>query len=323
MPEELLPFDPMYRLFRPMIAACGIAAAVSPHVTAGDSVLASRLFELTQTFDSALRTKKSQTDLDLLCRQYLDRLGKIRDATPPPSSFITTTIGREIERVEDVKKGYLLDAPRFARIRLSPNWQDCITHKEAAQDFRTVLGVTPGTVDPEKRPELEADFQKAANILPGQPFLVPLEKFVASFSEVDGFKVVKARILVGMPGMPAKSFYYHSFDGDFSSHAGPFGTFNRMYVVTDEWDQVVAVQFTSESPKGVESIRTTGIGIFNFVQFRRKGSSSAWVKFKTDLQSGTTRIATLMGDGSGLKEVNVLYLPSPVRSLIEHALGGG
>lgn len=312
----------MLRFLRPFAAMMVVFSAVSSGARAGDPVLASRLFELTQTFDNALRSRKSQSDVDLLCRQYGERLGKMRDASPPPSPFITATLDREIRRVDEVRKGYLMDASRFARLRLDPNWRDCITYKEAAQDFRTVLGMGPTTVDAEKRPELEADFYKSTQILPGQPFLVPLEKFLGAFSSVNGFKVVKARVLVGMPGIPAKSFFYHSFDGDFSSHAGPFGVFKRMYVVTDDWDQVVAVQFTSESPKGVESIKEGGIGIFNFVQFRRKGSSSAWVRFKTDLNSGTTRIATLMGDGSGLKEVNILYLPSPVRSLIEHALGG-
>lgn len=312
----------MPRFPGPLTATLAVMAAMLSPLRAGDPVLASRLFELTQTFDNALRTRKSQADVDLLCQQYVERLGKMRDASPPPSEFITATLAREIRRVDEVKKGYLMDASRFARLRLDSNWRDCITYKEAAQDFRTVLGISAGSVDPEKRPELEADFNKPAEILPGQPFLVPLEKFLTSFSSVDGFKVVKARVLVGMPGMPAKSFYYHAFDGDFSSHAGPFGVFKRMYVVTDEWDQVVAVQFTSESPKGVESIKEGGIGIFNFVQFRRKGSSSAWVRYKTDFKSGNTRIATLMGDGSGLKEVNILYLPSPVRSLIEHALGG-
>ncbi len=312
----------MHRFHFPCLAAICLSAVLPSSLHAGDPVLASRFFEITQTFDNALRSKKSQAELDLLCRQYRERLGKMESAAPL-SPFMTAAFTREVRRVDEVNAEYLKDASRFARIRLVANWQDSITHKEAAQDFRTVLGVSPGSVDPEKRPELEADFYKTSHILPGQPFLVPLEKFMTSFSSVDGFKNVKARILVGMPGMPAKSFYYHSFDGDFSSHAGPFGVFKRMYVVTDEWDQVVAVQFTSESPKGVEQIKAGGIGIFNFVQFRRKGSSTAWVRFKTDLQSGTTRIATLMGDGSGLKEVNVLYLPAPVRSLIEHALGGG
>jgi hypothetical protein len=87
----------------------------------------------------------------------------------------------------------------------------------------------------------------------------------------------------------------------------------------DAWDQLVAVQFKSEVPRGAQSIKYGGSGRCNFVQFRRKGSSSARVRHEAGNSGTASELHTLLGDSSGLKEFNVLFWPLPTRQLIERA----
>jgi hypothetical protein len=97
--------------------------------------------------------------------------------------------------------------------------------------------------------------------------------------------------------------------------------FKRMFVVTDGWDQVVAVQFTSEAPKNSRSYGNSGVAIFNYVQFRRKGSSTSQVSYSVDQGNGNgARIWTSLVDRSRTKEVNYLILPEPTLELIKYAL---
>lgn len=286
---------------------------------ADDPLLANRYFDATQLFDETLRKTKAQEDLETLCSNYEGHLSRMREILPDNKHYLHHIIVNETKRIESVKSDYLADPGKFARIRLDRNWTDCRDYKEATADFRRVLGVKV-MKNPGMRPELDPGFGQGSTIL-GKPFLCPLDDFIGGMKRVKGLKATKARVSVGMSGFPKRSFYYHSYDGNFTPYS-PFQRcgFNRMYVVTDNWDQVVAVQFTSESPKHSAYIDRSGVGVFNYVQFRRKGKTTAWVRYHSNPRKESFELHTLMGDDGGLKEINILILPPPTKRLLAYAL---
>jgi hypothetical protein len=257
-------------------------------------------------------------------------------------------------RTDSVKEEYLEFPREFARIQLDRNWLDCRDYKVATNDFRRVLGVNIKKHHG-PRPELDVDFGKGATIM-GFPYLCPLKEFMENFDDVQGLKTVLGRVSVGMPGFPHRSLFYHSYDGHFGNLASKLvrgskadqemialkfpkkgrynivikhkaltdflaeEDFNRMYVVTDEWDQVGAIQFTDETVKGVSIDDDGDLKIYNFVQFRRKGSGISEVTYRTVNTREGLVICTLLMVGDELKEVNVLLLPKPTLQLVKYAL---
>jgi len=176
-------------------------------------------------------------------------------------------------------------------------------------------------------PHAQADFGSGSTLLL-QPYLTVLSAFVDAVPQLKGLKPAKVRVPVGMPGFPKKSFYYHSYGGSFDFPVGMTGvTFNRLYVVTDPLDQVVALQYCCEAPPN-HSVRDMGIGIFNFVQFRRKGSTTVLVQYETKPQKdGSVLVITKLGveerrgsTSAMCKEINVLVLPKPTLQLIDYVL---
>src|SRR5947208_15315247 len=55
---------------------------------------------------------------------------------------------------------------------------------------------------------------------------------------------IASRVAVAAPGFPKNSLYYIGYDGAFEAH------FNRLYLVTDTANKVVALQLVDEHPKG-------------------------------------------------------------------------
>jgi hypothetical protein len=309
--------NPSTVLFASTVLSASLILIFNQTAEAEDAMMTSRYFDTAQKFDAALKEKKNPEDITKLADQYQAFLNKLSESLGDGSPYLSQTIQHEVQRLGSIRSDYLKTPQQFVRIRLDRDWTDCRQYKDATADFRKVLGVKPSAETPTARPDFKPDFGKGASLL-GKPFLCPIQQFLDQFAEVKGLKLNKARVSIGMSGFPKNSFYYHSYDGDFSSRVPHKGcTFNRMYIVTDGWDQVVAVQFTSEVPRGADYIKHTGIGIFNFVQFRRKGSSTAWVRYMT---VGEGEIHTLMGDSKGMKELNVLYLSLPTRQLIEYSL---
>jgi len=286
-----------------------------------DLMMTSTFFDASQLFDATLKAKKEPKDIEILTNQYRTYLQKLTGTITADSPFLSEAIQREIQRLDAVKAEYHTNQEKFARIRLAHNWPDCRQYKEAANDFRKVLGVNVEMETPSRRPDLEPNFGNGVMLF-GKPFLCPLASFVTAFAEVEGLRTTNSRTLIGMPGFPKNSFYYHSYDGDFTSQiTSGGGPFKRMYVVTDVWDQVVAVQFTSEAPQGYSGGSEHGIRTFNFVLFRQRGTPQSYVNYRVSShQNSSTILTTSFRDRNGLKEINVLYLPPPTRSLIAYSL---
>lgn len=296
------------------------ATIVTPISSEEDPLTIKNYWNTLQKFDTELRKRTTQEDVVRLCDQFSSHLQKTLKSVGSESEFLASATDRELNRVKQIKDQWINDPQKFARIQLDTEWVQAGEFKEATNDFRRVLGVKIDSPSVTERPELQSGFGDGAQLF-GKPWLCPIGEFLGAFSLGESIKPRNARVKVGMPGFPAHSLYYHSFDGSFNQEAGVSGgPFNRMYIVTDKWDRVFAVQFCSESPKSANRAKHSGISIFNFVQFRRKGSSNAHVDFQTDKAGESTKIITNLRDHGKIKEINVLYLPEPALKLVQFNL---
>ena len=286
-----------------------------------DQALTDRYLRQRNLFDSMLRSRTSQGQIQLLCEQYRGALEKIDEARSRRSPLLGKLIRHEINRTGSLEKGYRADPLRFARIALDSHWMLSESYKEAENDVRSLLGRTALQQSP-CQPQLLPTFGDGVRFFDDR-YLCPIQEFTKQFEGVKSFRGKRARVPVGMPGFPNKSIFYHAFDGDFFKWGVTGDRYNRMFILTDSWDQVVGVQFTCESPKQVIEGSDSGIGIYNLVQFRRKASPTYKVVASSNLDiDETLRITTMLTDAKGdAKEINVLYLPNPTVSLIQYCLG--
>lgn len=309
-----------------------------------------RFFRATQSFDDFLRQQKTQEGVSKLCTQYKASLeNQARLITD--SEELRDAIHAEILRVQALEKEYPSDPQRFARVRLDEKWMEANSYHAAASDFRNALQpiLKEATLKWPPLPQFKACASSGGQLF-GRRYLCSLDNFVKDFPGIKGIKAIQSRVLISRPGFPKNSFFYHAFDGDFGRHVqqwlgGGSQRFNKMYVITDSLDQVVGVQFTSESPKSNEGISygsyygSSNASIYNFVNFRRKGSTKANVMYGLGwavegkqgsgfaLDHGSSGgpynvlvSSSLVIDGRTAKEINVLILPTPTLRLVHHVL---
>ena len=127
---------------------------------------------------------------------------------------------------------------------------------------------------------------------------------------------------VNCPGFPKDSFFAHTVDGDFGDG------FEKLLLVTDSTDRIVAVQLVDEHPDGSlwlePQVFSDQWHVYNFIQFRSKGSAK-WKIGQRVAESGRVlRIDSelVANDEFGYfglgdsKERVQLYLPQPIVNLI-------
>src|SRR5213082_3765968 len=87
---------------------------------------------------------------------------------------------------------------------------------------------------------------------------------------------VPSRVPVAAPGFPKSSMYYLGYDGAFEGH------FNRLYLVTDTANKVVALQLVDEHPKGrwksAAALASATWSTYNFISARMRASDTARVR---------------------------------------------
>jgi hypothetical protein len=285
-----------------------------------DPNLNNEYFEKRGLFDALLRMKTKQDQVTLLCSQFAKAVGRMDAARENASPLLGKSMSYESQRLPRVSNGYLRSPVSFARVRLSRDWMRADSYEKAVQDFRSVFGQNLQELAFE-RPDLTPGFGEGVNFFQ-MPYLCQVDDFTRQFKGLKGFRSRNTRTSIGVPGFPKMSFYYYAYDGDFTAWGGPGGIFNRMLVITDSWDQVVGVQFTCEAPKEVINGDDAGIGVYNFVQFRRKGTPSYRVIHETaGTPGGGLKIVTMLKSGENKpKEINVLHLPQPTVMLLSYCL---
>lgn len=178
-------------------------------------------------------------------------------------------------------------------------------------------------------------------------YLMPVED-AKKLLKLDQRQAVKNKVLC--PGFPKDSLLYHAFDGIFEGH------FNKLILVTDRMDQVVAVELVAEVPKRDQvdaPYSPTDWHMYNFVLSRTKAARRLWIDHKCHFQEDgrwqeyrptftssqpkgevqVLRIDSLLmdpGKREGYRtsewkplEAARLYLPKPMMELILHCVNIG
>ena len=139
---------------------------------------------------------------------------------------------------------------------------------------------------------------------------------------------VPSRVLVATPGFPKNSLYYIGYDGAFE------GRFNRLYLVTDVANKVVAVQLVDEHPKGrwksAAALAAASWSTYNFINARMRASDTMRVQAVSKRQGNVIpietqlyqRVRTRVGrknvDRYEEQENAKLFIPIPFARIILH-----
>jgi hypothetical protein len=131
-----------------------------------------------------------------------------------------------------------------------------------------------------------------------------------------------SKVLVACPGLPRDSFYYYAIDGHFE------GEFNRLYLVVDRADQVVAVELVDEAPHQRALLRAgvdDGWHTYDFINTRTKAITTLKITQKLEQHtSDLIRVDSTLIDieKQGYSTVNVVkqmtrwYVPQPIVELV-------
>ena len=127
-----------------------------------------------------------------------------------------------------------------------------------------------------------------------------------------------------MAGIPNKSFFVSEYEGAFEQ------AFDRLFLVTDMKDQVVAVQLTNDQPasrrqsheyrrwQNLFSERSSEWHLFNLVEGKAKGLKRAQIAFNVGrVRPGVIGVdSEYWSSGRELSELTLLFVPQPVVDLI-------
>jgi hypothetical protein len=139
---------------------------------------------------------------------------------------------------------------------------------------------------------------------------------------------VSSRVPVATPGFPKNSMYYMGYDSAFEGH------FNRLYLVTDTANKVVAIQLVDEDPKGrwksAAALAAATWSTYNFINARMRASDTVRVQAISKRQGNVILIETQMYQRvrtrDGRKNVDryeeqenaKLFIPTPFARIILH-----
>jgi hypothetical protein len=139
---------------------------------------------------------------------------------------------------------------------------------------------------------------------------------------------VPSRVPVATPGFPKNSIYYIGYDGAFEGH------FNRLCLVTDTANKVVAIQLVDEHPKGrwksAAALAGATWSTYNFINARMRASDTVRVQAVSKRQGNIIvidtqmyqRVRTRVGrknvDRYEEQENAKLFIPTPFARIILH-----
>lgn len=186
-------------------------------------------------------------------------------------------------------------------VTLSPHWQSPL--RKGSSKLRDVQGVIGIHGMP------AADFSSRVDIqlYQGMQYLMPLSNAVRKLQ-----KRVSSKTDVTCPGFPADSFRYYSFDGVYE------GRFNKILLVTDIKDHLVAVQLVDETPRATRlRNHTAEWSIYNFIETKSKANPKWLIAHESSKADSTLRVESELLDSKGdCREYSKLILPQPIVDLI-------
>jgi hypothetical protein len=157
-------------------------------------------------------------------------------------------------------------------IVLDKGWQTPIQGGSATmKDLGALLS-------PFAQPSADISSTPRISIYQGVTYLMP---YAEARQELNLIQKVVAKNRVGCAGFPKDSFSHYVFDGNFDGH------FNKLYIVVDKADQVVAIQLVTESPKADQvhaPYKSTDWHCYDFVLSRTKASKRLWIDHKPSFE---------------------------------------
>ncbi len=231
---------------------------------------------------------------------------------------------------------------KLKSLALTGGWAGGIGKAEgASEELLLILGGELGVP-----PSANLESSEDAFIYPGIRYLEDVKTAVALFFSKD--VPLSAKKLIASPGFPASSIYSYDFKADLIDNYARYrepeeNTFTHVSFVVDSQDQVVCIYFLHNNPpiSGRNFGRNTNFKVYNFVDFRRKGSASyniiryvghapslktrgflgGQIKTQTQVGEAIIKIEHWLFDGSGkAREHNTLYLPLLFANIMVHTL---
>lgn len=130
---------------------------------------------------------------------------------------------------------------------------------------------------------------KGANLYGGVTYLMPRLEAIRVLKLPN---LVLSKHRVTFPGFPAHSFYIYDHDGKWEN------LYNKLLLVTDKTDQVVAVELIAENPKSdhVQNFMPRDWHVFDFVNFGTKALTTMTIKHEVHMDNDVLRLDSALVD---------------------------
>lgn len=256
-------------------------------------------------------------------------------APPTPSATVVTSTPKAVPSIPEPANTYVSEIPT-KKIGVGGGWN---TPRRDGENVRKDLARLLGGVG---KASEQTQVDSMPEIYGGVAFLTPLVT-ARKLLNLDSAQVTKSRI--STPGFPRDSFSASMYGGVFP------GGFTRLYLVTDNEDQVVSVLLVDSNNKTrvTNEPDADGYHTYNFVAGEGKASSALMVSHKVTpsaAPNGVIVVDTLLIDpndpetqGSGpttksksnrpqkpktgkVLERSRWFVPVPIVNLILHCVGG-
>ena len=227
-------------------------------------------------------------------------------ASPAAGSSLPSTTSQPVQTMQQSTPTTTEQSTRGG-LSLSREWQNTL------EKGSLVLGELRQLLDKRGEPAVDLSPHPEIMIYKDIYYLEPFNDACKKF----GKSQFSAPVQLGCPGFPEKSFYYYAFDGEYDDQ------FTRLLIVADLKKQVVAVEFTDDTGKGLASKGEGEWKVQDFVRLRMKGITSWNVTHNVyQAESGSLIIdSSLHGKGRVLQRTR-LFLPRPIVNLVLFRLSG-
>lgn len=170
------------------------------------------------------------------------------------------------------------------KIALASNWSAGQGGEMTRKDLAKLFGASGSPSE-----SIEGD--PTIEVYPGVPFLTPLAVAKKKLN-LEGVSASKTKVATA--GLPQGSFTAHAFSGVF------IGGFNRLFLVTDNADQVVSVLAVEENTRTrvPNEADATGYHTYNFITGRAKGTNDLAIRhtIATDGPAGVLVVDSMLVD---------------------------
>ena len=201
--------------------------------------------------------------------------------------------------------------PSIKAIALPRNWSS--TFQASSGGGSKTMADLSRLLSPFGEPDSTLECASPQTVYAGIPYLTPVDTAIKQLKLTS----LKSKSKISCAGLPDGLFYY-AFDGKFEGH------YNKLYLVTDQKDQVVSVELVEESPKGGQSSgnHDRKNHTYDFVNTRCKLLVTMVIAYEVDAAKETESNAHVVNltlydptMGKTLKAAR-WYVPQPLVNLI-------